>query len=40
MPFVRAIVKTRRATNHRFSTLVLGIVSSPPFQMRIKGVEP
>ncbi|HEX5107087.1 MAG TPA: DUF1592 domain-containing protein [Vicinamibacterales bacterium] len=40
MPFVRAIVRDAARENHRFSALVLGIVNSPPFQMRVKGAEP
>jgi hypothetical protein len=34
MPTVRAIVRASSERNYRFSTLVLGIVSSKPFQMR------
>ena len=34
MPVVRAIVRDARAENYRFSSLVLGIVRSVPFQMR------
>ena len=37
MPAVRAIVRDARAENYRFSSLVLGIVRSVPFQMRIEG---
>ena len=33
MPFVRAIVKDAARTDYRFSSLVLGIVKSAPFQM-------
>jgi hypothetical protein len=36
MPAVRAIVRSARAQNYRFSALVNGIVSSVPFQMRMK----
>ena len=36
MPVVRAIVKDAAARNYRFSSLVLGIVKSAPFQMRVK----
>jgi hypothetical protein len=35
-PTVRAIVKQARETNYSFSSLVLGIVNSTPFQMRMK----
>ena len=34
MPFVRSILKDAAASNYRFSSLVLGIVKSAPFQMR------
>ena len=37
MPAVRAIVRDAARDDYRFSSLVLGIVSSVPFQMRIKG---
>jgi Protein of unknown function (DUF1592)/Protein of unknown function (DUF1588)/Protein of unknown function (DUF1587)/Protein of unknown function (DUF1585)/Protein of unknown function (DUF1595) len=36
MPAVRAIVREASAHNSRFSSLVLGIVKSMPFQMRVK----
>jgi hypothetical protein len=36
MPAVRAIVRQASADNSRFSSLVLGIVKSVPFQMRVK----
>jgi hypothetical protein len=35
MPAVRAIVRTAARDNYRFSSLVRGIVSSVPFQMRV-----
>ena len=34
MPVVRAIDRDADKNNHRFSTYILGIVNSPPFQMR------
>ena len=34
MPFVRSILKESARANYRFSSLVLGIVKSVPFQMR------
>ena len=34
MPAVRAIVRDAGRRNYRFSSLVLGIVDSVPFQMR------
>ena len=33
-PAVRAIVRRAEARNYRFSSLVLGIVTSTPFQMK------
>ena len=36
MPAVRTIVRDASAHNYRFSAIVLGIVSSTPFQKRIK----
>jgi hypothetical protein len=36
MPAVRAIVREASADNSRFSSIVLGIVKSVPFQMRMK----
>jgi hypothetical protein len=34
MPVGRGIVRAAAAEDHRFSAVVLGIVNSPPFQMR------
>jgi mono/diheme cytochrome c family protein len=36
MPMVRSIVREAEGTNYRFSSLVLGIVKSAPFQMNQK----
>jgi len=36
MPVVRAMVKGSEASNFRFSSLILGIVKSQPFQMNMK----
>src|SRR6185295_4718151 len=36
MPAVRKIVRNASANNYRFSTLVLGVVNSYPFQMKAK----
>ncbi len=36
MPAVRKIVRSASGRNYRFSALVLGIVSSPAFQTKIK----
>jgi hypothetical protein len=38
MPLVRAIARDTLNNNGRFSTIVLGIVKSRPFQMNMKGV--
>ena len=35
MPVVRSIVRDSARSNYRFSSLVLGIINSSPFQMRI-----
>ena len=37
MPAVRAIVRDARRDDYRFSSIVLGIVKSAPFQMRTEG---
>ena len=37
MPLVRSIVRDAAAGDYRFSTLVLGVVKSAPFQNNIKG---
>jgi len=39
MPAVRKIVRDSSADDYRFSSLVRGIVSSTPFQQRLKGAE-
>ncbi len=39
MPFVRAIARDAARDDHRFSSIVMGIVNSPPFQMRVKTAE-
>jgi len=36
MPAVRAIVRESAKQNYRFSSIILGIVKSVPFQMRVK----
>lgn len=36
-PTVREIVRQSKAEGYRFSSLVLGVVNSVPFQMRVKG---
>ena len=40
MPAVRAIVRDARRDNYRFSSIVLGIVRSVPFQMRAASDRP
>jgi hypothetical protein len=39
MPLVRSIVRDAAGSDYRFSTLVLGVVKSAPFQNNIKGAE-
>jgi hypothetical protein len=39
MPVVRAVMRDAARRNYRFSDLVLGIVKSAPFQMKVKPVE-
>jgi hypothetical protein len=39
MPTVRSIAHDAAADNDRFSTIVLGVVKSPQFQMRVKSNE-
>ena len=39
MPLVRSIVRDAAASNYRFSTLVMGVVKSAPFQNNVKGAE-
>jgi len=36
---VRSIVRDAGRNNYRFSSLVLGIVKSPPFNMNVKEQE-
>jgi hypothetical protein len=36
MPVVRTVARDAGNKNYRFSELVLGIVKSPPFQMKVK----
>ena len=40
MPIVRSIVRDAAATDHRFSSLVLAIVNSDPFQRNMKTAAP
>jgi hypothetical protein len=40
MPLVRTIVRDAAKDGYRFSSLVMGIIKSAPFQMNTKGSEP
>jgi hypothetical protein len=39
MPTIRAIARDVAKDNHRFSAVVMGVVKSPQFQMRVKTNE-
>jgi hypothetical protein len=39
LPTVRSIARDAAAQNNRFSSIVLGIVRSTPFQMKLKAAE-
>ena len=39
MPVVREVVRKSAHNDYRFSAIIMGIVSSPPFQMRMAGGE-
>jgi mono/diheme cytochrome c family protein len=39
MPTIRAIVRDAEKNNNRFSTIVVGVVKSSQFQMRVKAAE-
>jgi len=39
MPAVRGVLKSARANDFRFSSIVLGIVKSTPFQMKIRNPQ-
>ena len=36
MPLIRSIVRDAERNNYKFSSLVLGVVKSEPFQMNMK----
>jgi hypothetical protein len=40
MPLVRTIVSEAEREDYRFSSIVLGIATSPAFQMRVKSASP
>jgi hypothetical protein len=37
MPAVRDIVRQTEKQDHRFSALIMGVVTATPFQMRMAG---
>jgi hypothetical protein len=39
MPVVRGIVRDAAASHYKFSSIVMGIVNSVPFQMRVKAAQ-
>ena len=39
MPLVRSIARGAAAGDYRFSSLVLGVVKSEPFQKNVKGAD-
>jgi hypothetical protein len=39
MPSVRAVLKDAARSDYRFSSIVLGIVKSPAFQMKVKSED-
>jgi hypothetical protein len=39
MPVVRDIVRKAEKQDYRFSAVIMGIVTSTPFQMRVAGDE-
>jgi hypothetical protein len=39
MPVVRSIVRDAEKQNNRFNSIVMGVVKSAPFQMRVKAPE-
>jgi hypothetical protein len=39
MPVVRSIVRDAEKNNNRFSSILMGIIKSAPFQMRTKVSE-
>ena len=40
MPVIRSIVRDADKNNDKFSSLLLGVIRSAPFQMRVKDSEP
>jgi hypothetical protein len=39
MPVIRSIVRDSEKSNYRFSSIVMGIIKSAPFQLRVKAAE-
>jgi hypothetical protein len=39
MPVVRDVARKAGQQDYRFSAIIMGIVSSPPFQMRVASGE-
>jgi hypothetical protein len=39
MPVIRQIVREAESNNYRFSSVVLGVVKSAPFQMKMKAAD-
>jgi hypothetical protein len=39
MPTLRAIVRDSGKNDYRFSTMIVGVVKSPAFQMKVKKVQ-
>jgi hypothetical protein len=39
MPTVRSVVRRASQHDYRFSSLVLGVVESAPFQMKVKRIQ-
>ena len=39
MPVLRSIVRDAGKNDYRFSSLLMGVIKSPPFQMRTKQDE-
>jgi hypothetical protein len=40
MPTVRKIVRDAGSQDYRFSSLIMGIVKSTPFEMKVKKLQP
>lgn len=39
MPVIRSIVRDGEKNNYKFSSLVMGIIRSAPFQTRVKAAD-